>query len=1035
MKVTNKIDIHLDDLRHIPPINVMQADAYTRVLEFSLYSGGVAWNVPEGVDVAVAYIGSSGKGIYDTLPDGTAACDVNGNVVTAVVAPQAVAMDGNTNLNIIFTDDAGHQLAAFCVTLKVERNPAVNATKPPDYINLRQWLSKEIRELLTYYVHVEPDGDGGYFTDSVMDDILQACASDAPVICRLELPMEPENLQLPLSKYDDSTAYFSAVFEGKEYLVTISADGVTVEQSEVGSGGGSGNPGEDGGYYTPTVIDNGDGTMTVSFAASNADMPAVDTVTVVLPEGQKGYSPTANVEQTDSGAIIHIYDKNGHTFATVENGKNGGDGKDGNGIASAVLNDDYTLTLTFDDGTNYTTPSIRGATGATGPQGPQGKQGETGAQGDPGYTPVRGVDYYTDADKAEFSTYIASELAKRGQLKPEYANSIKECTDTTKLYVLPDGFIYAYMTKTVTVNPTNQIRESINSDKTPYTGENGEDGYKVGYRFSNSTGTEVSIASYAVTGFIPCTVNDVIRTKNIEFDTASANSQIHFYDSNFAHILYIAGGSTTNSLASILNSNGNIEGSIAQSTNTLTDAQKSSIAYIRIAGLKFGDSAMVTLNEPLEATTTTTTAWYNSGHAFVPADYEDRIVDLEASAEELDERTSDLETAVELLSSGGGNIPEYVEGEAERVAGVVQAKRTVGSLTFTAMSDPHVAVDVESTYGLENNLTSCRDAGLGLRALQKHFKLDFAAMLGDYTYVGTDGTIEQAKKDISYFRNCMADGIKGIPSVWCTGNHDINYGANSDRRMTEDELYAYITGNNNGTTQDGDNIGRNYGYIDFENQKIRCVYLNTIDALDYPDNTDGTADDAMEITAVQARWLVDVGLDLSDKPNPTEWGVVLFSHHCLCQFPPVTAILTAYKDGASGSTSITTNGVTTVVDYDFTSANRGEIICAIHGHDHNFTYRKISSELWYQVTEANAWLWSICVPNVDTTRNNEKATNTDENYKNVFGEFDSSGNPVYYHKTQGTATSTSFCIITIDRKNRKIHAIHYGAGIDREISY
>lgn len=38
----------------------------------------------------------------------------------------------------------------------------------------------------------------------------------------------------------------------------------------------------------------------------------------------------------------------------------------GNGIASAQLNQDYTLTLTFTDGTSFTTPiSIRGATGAT----------------------------------------------------------------------------------------------------------------------------------------------------------------------------------------------------------------------------------------------------------------------------------------------------------------------------------------------------------------------------------------------------------------------------------------------------------------------------------------------------------------------------------------------------------------------------------------------------------------------------------------------------------------------------------------------
>lgn len=63
-------------------------------------------------------------------------------------------------------------------------------------------------------------------------------------------------------------------------------------------------------------------------------------------------------------------------------GKQGEKGETGNGIASAVLNDDYTLMLTFTDGTTYTTPTpIRGAIGPTGSQGPQGLTGETGATG------------------------------------------------------------------------------------------------------------------------------------------------------------------------------------------------------------------------------------------------------------------------------------------------------------------------------------------------------------------------------------------------------------------------------------------------------------------------------------------------------------------------------------------------------------------------------------------------------------------------------------------------------------------------------
>lgn len=80
---------------------------------------------------------------------------------------------------------------------------------------------------------------------------------------------------------------------------------------------------------------------------------------------------------------------------------------------------------------------------------PEGKEGARGLQGEQGHTPVRGKDYWTEVDKQEINneshTFIVEELTKRGQLRPEFANSIEECTDTTKLYVLPDGYIYAYM--------------------------------------------------------------------------------------------------------------------------------------------------------------------------------------------------------------------------------------------------------------------------------------------------------------------------------------------------------------------------------------------------------------------------------------------------------------------------------------------------------------------------------------------------------------------------------------------------------------
>lgn len=65
-------------------------------------------------------------------------------------------------------------------------------------------------------------------------------------------------------------------------------------------------------------------------------------------------------------------------------GDKGDKGDPGVSVVSAVLNADYTLTLTLSDGTAYTTPSIRGEKGEKGEQGVQGIRGEKGDKGDKG---------------------------------------------------------------------------------------------------------------------------------------------------------------------------------------------------------------------------------------------------------------------------------------------------------------------------------------------------------------------------------------------------------------------------------------------------------------------------------------------------------------------------------------------------------------------------------------------------------------------------------------------------------------------------
>lgn len=55
---------------------------------------------------------------------------------------------------------------------------------------------------------------------------------------------------------------------------------------------------------------------------------------------------------------------------------------------------------------------IQGIQGPQGEQGEQGIQGPQGEQGNDGYTPAKGVDYWTDEDKKEINAYIDKEIAE-----------------------------------------------------------------------------------------------------------------------------------------------------------------------------------------------------------------------------------------------------------------------------------------------------------------------------------------------------------------------------------------------------------------------------------------------------------------------------------------------------------------------------------------------------------------------------------------------------------------------------------------------
>ncbi len=125
--------------------------------------------------------------------------------------------------------------------------------------------------------------------------------------------------------------------------------------------------------------------------------PGADGVSVVSVE----QTTTSSADGGENVVTVTLSNGVKSTFK-IKNGSKGSTGEKGNGIKSAVLNADYTLTLTFDDGTTYTTPSIRGA------QGPKGDSYEL-----------------TKADKAEIAEtakgkpYKILNVAHRGGMPTE----------------------------------------------------------------------------------------------------------------------------------------------------------------------------------------------------------------------------------------------------------------------------------------------------------------------------------------------------------------------------------------------------------------------------------------------------------------------------------------------------------------------------------------------------------------------------------------------------------------------------------------
>lgn len=222
-------------------------------------------------------------------------------------------------------------------------------------------------------------------------------------------------------------------------------------------------------------------------------------------------------------------------------------------------------------------------------------------------------------------TKIADINAQGIQLTPLFANNVEECTDTTKVYVLPDGYIYGYV---MTINEgglplfTNLLPKATDANGNIYNGC----GYKNGYRLNTSSGDEETTGvSNGVTGFIPFVKGDVLRLKGI---TEGKNgNNVMQYKSDFTKY------GNPHYWASLVDQG---DGVYIFDSST-SSSFLATTAYIRLTLGPFTDDVIITKNEEIiYSSDTVTNEWTNTGHAFVPADYESRILALEERLAQLE---------------------------------------------------------------------------------------------------------------------------------------------------------------------------------------------------------------------------------------------------------------------------------------------------------------------------------------------------------------------------------------------------------------
>lgn len=119
MTITKHILVELTGYR-LDTVDVAQGDRMSRAVSCRLTENGIPWMVPEDSRAEVAYELPDGTpGRYGTMPDGSPAGEIAGNIVTVRLSDRITAQTGAATVSVVLLGADGAQLATWPIRVNV----------------------------------------------------------------------------------------------------------------------------------------------------------------------------------------------------------------------------------------------------------------------------------------------------------------------------------------------------------------------------------------------------------------------------------------------------------------------------------------------------------------------------------------------------------------------------------------------------------------------------------------------------------------------------------------------------------------------------------------------------------------------------------------------------------------------------------------------------------------------------------------------------------------------------------------------------